>query len=83
LRRSGGMGELLLTLLRDRLAVDLVALAVVEVRGGQEASTTVSARALSVPDSMNGHERVIRLRIGGSVDKDGAAVVRLAGLVLW
>ena len=76
------MGELLLTLLGNSLTVDLVALAVIVVGSSQQATTTISTRAIRVPDSMNGHESVVGLRVSCTVNEDGTAILRLARNVL-
>lgn len=75
-------GQLSGSLKADRTVVGLVALAVVVVSRGQENAAAVAAGAVLVPDEVHVEEALAVLGLAGAVQEDGAAVLRLLGLVL-
>ena len=73
------MRKRLLARLRDRVAVDLVALAVVVVAGSEKKAALVAAGAVGSPDIVDVEELLVGTGLRGAVDGDGAAVGGLSG----
>ncbi len=77
------MRKLLLSLLRDRAAIYLVALPIIKVAGRKKNSPPVSTLAVCCPDIVDTEKCVTIARFCGPIDKDCATVSWLAWLVLW